>query len=474
MTDVDPSRSIAEPYSPQLRTGILLTGTGTGGAYHAGVLRALHEAGVKIDIIAGHGIGVVGALFAAVDGAQRLWDDKGFWRSPPVGTLYPWRPIARLGIWAVAVAVLGVALPLAAVALGLIVFPIDFLFNMVGSSRATGLAAAYLRLTSAAFAPEGLPTWLPRLVVLVLGFAGLVAVGAGWAGANRRRVRGPFWWRIVRAPLSSSEMTAHCWRSVWDLVRGAAALKQPGPPEMARRYLELAGENLGQPGFRELILAVHDLDAHRDLIFALVAEPRRRDLIRRATIETTEERRAETFDLSGIARDHLVDVVSGALAIPVACEPRAITFTADSYWRGETHRLCDRPAAVSRLLQELIELGAAQLIVVSAAADTAGPHALVAPRLEGRARLGEYLQSSETAAVRDTVRLAATLPVKLFTIRPGHNPVGPFDFSGAFDDRSDRRPGLHELIAGGYEDAYRQFIEPVVGASGDRVGQTQS
>jgi hypothetical protein len=23
----------------------------------------------------------------------------------------------------------------------------------------------------------------------------------------------------------------------------------------------------------------------------------------------------------------------------------------------------------------------------------------------------------------------------------------------------------------GYEDAYRQFIEPVVGASGDRVGQ---
>ena len=48
------------------------------------MLRALHEAGVKIDIVAGRGIGVVGALFAAVDGAQRLWDDKGFWRAPAV------------------------------------------------------------------------------------------------------------------------------------------------------------------------------------------------------------------------------------------------------------------------------------------------------------------------------------------------------------------------------------------------------
>jgi hypothetical protein len=31
---------------------------------------------------------------------------------------------------------------------------------------------------------------------------------------------------------------------------------------------------------------------------------------------------------------------------------------------------------------------------------------------------------------------------------------------------------LTELMSRGYEDAYRQFIEPVVGASGDRVGQS--
>ena len=74
----DPFRAAAtavtDPYSPQLRTALVLTGTGTGGAYHAGVLRALHEAGVKLDLVAARGIGVVGALFAAIDGVQRLWD----------------------------------------------------------------------------------------------------------------------------------------------------------------------------------------------------------------------------------------------------------------------------------------------------------------------------------------------------------------------------------------------------------------
>ena len=103
------------------------------------------------------------------------------------------------------------------------------------------------------------------------------------------------------------------------------------------------------------------------------------------------------------------------------------------------------------------------------------------PRLDGRGRLGQYLESAEAAAVRDALRLAAG-PVerqggagrpsgRIFLIRPAHNPVGPFDFAGGFDDRSDRRQPLEELMARGYEDAYHQFIEPVLGASGERVGQ---
>ena len=46
-------------YSTRLRTALLFTGTGAAGAYHAGVLRAFHEAGVKIDLVGGLGIGAV-------------------------------------------------------------------------------------------------------------------------------------------------------------------------------------------------------------------------------------------------------------------------------------------------------------------------------------------------------------------------------------------------------------------------------
>jgi hypothetical protein len=153
----------------------------------------------------------------------------------------------------------------------------------------------------------------------------------------------------------------------------------------------------------------------------------------------------------------------------MATEPHALAFAPDAYWRGETHRVCDRPSGLVRLLDELVGLGVLQILVVSAAPESPRPHALAAPSRDGRARLGEYLQSSEAAAVRDATRSAAHL-ARVFTIRPSHNPIGPFDFDGGYDDRSDRRQPLDELMSRGYEDAYHQFIEPVVGASGERVG----
>lgn len=464
---IDPAAASADSYSPRLRTALVLTGTGTAGAYHAGALRALDEAGVKIDLVAGRGIGVVGALFAAVDGAHRLWDDKGFWRAPVVRSFYGWSRRLRIVARALAAALAIVAAPVAAVALGLLVYPVDFVLRMIGLGGAGGLVAGYSRLAQAAFAPDALPTWLPRLALLVLGASGATALVSAWRGGGRTP-RGPFWWRMLPPPLLSASAAAHCWRVLWDLMRGATPLRQPPVAELGRRYTELVAENLGQPGFRELVIAVHDLDAHRDLIFALVAEPRRRALVRRPTTGDADARRAEVFDLQGVARNHLADAVAAALTVPVATDAHAIRFAPDAYWRGETHRLCDRPALLPRLLRELAEIDVEQAVLVSAAPEVAGPHALSAPRVDGRGRLGEYLQSNEAAVVADALHLGRA--PRLFLVRPDHNPVGPFDVAGGYDDRSARRQGLAELMSRGYEDAYRQFIEPVVGASGDRVG----
>jgi hypothetical protein len=460
-----------DPYSPQRRTALVLVGTGTAGAYHAGVLRALHEAGVKIDVIAGRGIGAIGALLAAVDGAQRLWDERGFWRAPVVRGFYPWRGTLRVLGWAVAVALAIVALPLAAIAAGLVVFPIDFLLKVLGLGGASGLTAWYMRLADDAFAPAALPTWLPRLALLVVGAAAAAAAVSAWRTSEARRSRGGFWWRPLAAPLTAEPAIDHCWRVVWDLVRGAAQLKAPPAGELGRRYTDLLTENLGQPGFRELLIVAHDVDAGHDLVFALVAEPRRRDLLRRARTDEAQARQAEVVDLAGGGREHLADAIAAALAPAVATEYHVMRFGADTYWRGESHRLCDRPSSLPRILEELDALGVEQTIVVSGAPESPGPHALTEPRLEPRARVGEYLQSSECAVLRDVRARAEQSGARLFSIRPAHNPTGPFDFSGGFDDRSERALPLAELMGRGYEDAYHQFIEPVVGASGERVGQ---
>jgi hypothetical protein len=123
---------------------------------------------------------------------------------------------------------------------------------------------------------------------------------------------------------------------------------------------------------------------------------------------------------------------------------------------------------VARLIEELAAIDVEQVLLVSAAPEAPGPHTLERPRIDGRGRLGEYLQSSEAAALRD-LETSAIGP-RLFIVRPAHNPIGPFDLRGGYDDRSDRRQPLAELMSRGYEDAFHQFVEPVVGASGERLG----
>jgi hypothetical protein len=177
------------------------------------------------------------------------------------------------------------------------------------------------------------------------------------------------------------------------------------------------------------------------------------------------------LDLTGVARDHALDVVAGALTPPVICDPAFLTFAADSYWRGETHRLCDRPGALIRLLEEAALAGATQAIVVSAVATAPAPHRLRVPRIDPRSRLGELLAAAEAAALRDALTLARLRFASVYVVTPAHNPVGPFDVGGAYDEASDRRQDLRELMERGYEDAYRQFIEPVVGASGEQLAR---
>ncbi len=463
--------SRGDSYSPDRRTALVLTGTGADGVYHAGVLRAVHEAGIKIDMVCGRGIGAAGALLTAIDGAARLWEGKGLWRGAAVPHLYRWRwPVRTLIVLFAAIAGL-LASPLFYFALALVIYPVGLLLGMAGLDAGSQLIARYVGILSAAFGPGALPTWLPRLVAAVVTLALLALItGAilAWRAAPlRRRSRGVFAWSLLGAPLDASSAVAHFTSGIWDLLKGGAALKSPAPDELSRRYSELLAENLGQPGFRELLIVVHDLDARRDLVFGLVREPFRRALFPPPT--AAGARRSEAFDLAGLARDHVIDVLSAALSVPGLTEPALMAFAPAAYWRGEAHRLLDRPASLGRLLEEAAAAGAEQVVIVSGAPELPGPHELARPRVDPIGRLSEHGASTEAAALRDAITHVQHRFRAVYLIRPQHNPVGAFDLQGAYDEKSDRLHPLSELMERGYEDAYREFIEPVVAASGENL-----
>ena len=468
-----PLSRVATGYSPHIRTALVLTGTGTAGAYHAGVLRALHEAGVKVDLVAGRGIGAVGAAFAAVDGAAQLWEPEGLWHDAVATQLYRWRPALRAAAWILGVALGALVLPAGVVVLAALVYPLAYLFGVVGLAGGDWLTSRFGRLVEWVFAPAVLPVWLPRLVVVALALLlGVLvcAAGVAWMRARaQRRTRGALWWVLLGSPLDVGRVRGWLADGLWTLMRGAASIARPGPTDLGQRYTELLSENLGQPGFCELLITAHDLDGRRDLVFALLSEPYRRRFFRRRVGEPDGDRHLEALDLAGGARRHGFDALAAALSLPVATEPWLVRFTSGSSWRGETHRVCDRPDAVGRLLDEVAQAGAMQVILVSASPGPTGPHALGAGRRDARGRIGEALSASESATVRDAITSRAELFQAIFEIHPAHNPLGPFDFAGCYDERSDREQTLAELLDRGYDDGHRQFVGPVVGASGEQI-----
>ena len=407
-----------QPYSPERRTALVLCGTGAHGAYHAGVLRALQEAGVKIDVMAGQGAGAAAAALAAIDGGARLWDADGIWRGAGARSMYRWKWPLRAAAWTAALLLATLAAPFFLFLAGQPSYPIYF------------VAAA-----------------LFEVAFVVLAVATGIAIEARRLPARRR-----------------------FGDALRQLIRGGAHMARPGAAALGRRYSDVLAENLGQPGFREVMLIVTDLDARRDVVGALLQEPYRREF---NAPRPGRERRSEAIDLAGAGRDHAFDFVAAGLTPPVGCDPHLMTFAPDTFWRGETHRTCDRPGAVLRLLEELAGAGVSQAVIVSAVA-TPPPHRLSVPRLEIQHRVGEFLAAAESAALRDALELARLRFDSVYLICPAHNPVGVFDVGGAYDDASDRRQDLVELMERAYEDAYRQFIEPVVGGSGEHLARVTS
>src|SRR5262249_46036391 len=164
-------------YSPKRRTALVMSGSGTSGAYHAGVLKALDESGVKVDLVVGSGVGTVAAAFAAASGGAKLYGDDGFWSDVSWDALYRLRPAVRTTILLLACWFGVFLLPVGLALVAGLLFPLVLILDLVSPGAAGRAGEALMIAPSALRAPYLAALALP---IFFLCAAGLLALGRLW------------------------------------------------------------------------------------------------------------------------------------------------------------------------------------------------------------------------------------------------------------------------------------------------------
>ncbi len=463
-------------YSPKRRTALVFTGSGTTGAYHAGVLRALDESGVKIDLVVGSGIGVVTAAFAAVGGGPKLYGPDGFWARVRWSSFYRLRPTVRLALSLLGVSFAIIALP---VLLGLLLGILSALL-LIADRVSPGVASRALallwvapeRLSGPYLAAQALP-------VFALALLAVVATAVVYL-RDRRRFAEAF-----ESFLDAAPGLERLKRSLWAVARGAALSGgAPSDAELGRRYVALLAENLGEPGFRELVLRAADLDRGDALAFVLLRDGHG------FPSAAHEGALADAVDLRVGGNDALLfDALATGLLCPMAMPLRRVSFPRGAVHAGETHRLTDATFAGGSGIREALAAGAEQVIVVTGVPEAVVPLARrrgPLARLDGAVRALERRAAEEVDDAWRVNRMLGSLgsragngrgswedpasgrtysEIDLWAIRPDRRALGPMELDGASDPSTEVLQTTDDLLELGFRDAYRQFVEPVVGQS---------
>jgi hypothetical protein len=471
-------------YSPRLRTALVLTGAGTSGAYHAGALRALEESGVKIDLVVGSGVGTVAAAFAAVAGGAKLYGPQGFWDQTGWHSFYRLRMPVRVAILLVGcsfgVFLMPLILGLAAGVLSPLVLIVDLVAPGLASRVAGALGGAPTALGAPYLAALAVPVFLLSILAVV------------WTGRLYLRDRRRFL-ESFESFLDAGPAADRLARGLWDVVRGAAPGRRPGPAELGRRFVSLVQENFGQPGFREVVVRAADLDTGDSLSFALLRDPHRAVFTgaRRRGRGSRADGAPDAIDLT--AEGHaalLFDAVLAGLLPPATAPVRRVSFPRTGPFAGQIHRLTDASLAGGSGIAEAVAAGAEQVILVTGVPERPtvevrrrGPRALangLLSLLERRAVQADLRAAERMNRMVETLghatedggrawedpasgRVFRDLP--LYVIRPDRRPFGPLELDGAQDPATEVLASPADFIEQGYRDAYRLFVEPVVGAS---------
>jgi hypothetical protein len=465
-------------YSPKRRTAVVFTGSGTAGAYHAGVLKALDESGVKIDVVSGSGVGVVAATFAAVAGGPQLYGPGGFWDGVGWSSLYRlrWSVRALLGLFLLAFVLFLFPL-LIALLIGVLAIPVLLLDLVIKGlvERLVGELAMLPQLLRSFYtAALSIPSFAVSLLALAFALRALVM--------RRRRAA-----ELLEALLDTKPLRERLLSRLSEVARMAGISEGPAvEEEISRRYVAALWEGLEQPGFRELILRVADLDSGQALVVAVLREGPRTAL--QAMIARSRQR--ELIDLTAPSQEGLFcDTVLTGLLPPGVAPLRRYSFPKGSTFAGETHRLAESTLTLGTGLAEAIGAGAEQLILVTATPEDVKrqprrrgfwgmlegilatlERQSVESDIEDLARSNRIIETlghedgSGCRAWQDPVTGHVHRAVDLYVIRPQWRGLGLLQFDGVRDPVTEVVETPKDLLDQGYRDAYRCFVEPVVGA----------
>src|SRR5258707_4321711 len=398
-------------YSPRRRTALVLTGSGTSGAYHAGVLKALDESGVKLDLVVGSGVGAVGAAFGAVAGGPRLYGERGFWADVSWDGFFRLRPALRIAILLLACSFGVFLLPVLLALIAGLLFPLVLIFDLVSPGWAGRVGAALLGAPSALRAPYLASLSLPIFFLCASGLLGLLRL---WV-TQRRRLAESFEWLLDPSPARDRLLDA-----LWEIARGPAISRAPSEAELGRKYVSLLSENLGQPGFRELILRTADLETGGPLPFVVLDDAHRSAFAsarargprsRLEGLPNAVDLRAPGYDALGFAA-----VLTGLLA-PGVVPVRRGSFPQGGLFAGESPRLTESGLGGGAGLSEAIAAGAEQILLVTAAPEEARP---LSQRRGPRALADGLLATPGGQAVEGDFR--ATGRIHRLVRKLGHTP----------------------------------------------------
>ena len=455
------------------RTAVVFAGSGASGAYHAGVLKALDEAGVRIDLMVGSGVGVLAAAFGAAGAGSALYGEKGLWREISARQVFRLRPGFRFLRSLAVVALSAFLVPaLLALLLGLLLpafLAVDFArpgfmadLSQTIAALAPGLRLFFIFALSA-------PTFFGFLFVLFRG--------ASLVKGSKRRIG-----EALESAFDLSSIEAELARRLWEVARGPAL--NGGPPstsEVGRQYAALIAENTGQPGFRGLVLRAANLDARRPLVLRLVPEDRGGG--------SRKPEGGTELDLRDEAVAPLLyDVVATAFAASPLTAPRRVRLPKQGAFGGEVHRIAEASAIQGAGLSEAIALGADQIVLVTATAKDPGP---LAERRGLKALASAYLALQERTSIEGDLqqterlnRIVETVghqrstgqrewqdpltgrrfrPVVIHTVRPRRSLLRPLDLDGAIDPANEVETTLVDWLDEGHRDAHRCFLDAALG-----------